>query len=299
MMDSTVTRQITKPASSKPPTASAAHIHAAQPETLVRRLLVFAERFRKIYSVVLVLITWELLAIVIHDPLFLPRLSAVLDTIWNLAASGQLMADIQASLSRALGGFAVAMVLGVPLGILMGRFRQWDDFWGLLISFTNPIPKIGLVPLFVLWLGIGETSKIAVVAAGAFFPVLINTYNGVRGVNPIWIWRAQTLGPSQTEILYKVILPAALPSIFVGARLAMALAWVILIAAEMVAARSGLGFRILFGQQMFETNVVFAGLLTISLFGFVFDRLLQALSHRVCGWYFRFDQDEKQNKTMG
>jgi NitT/TauT family transport system permease protein len=269
---------------------------AAEPERppmpeIRRRPFAVLDRFRKLYSVLLLLIAWEVLAIVINDPLFLPRFSAVLATVYHLASTGQLFGDIQASLTRALGGFIVAMALGVPLGILMGRFRRWDDFWGLLISFTNPIPKIGLVPLFVLWLGIGETSKMAVVAAGAFFPVLINTYSGVRGVNPIWIWRAQTLGPTQAEILYKVVLPAALPSIFVGARLAMALAWVILIAAEMVAARSGLGFRILFGQQMFQTDVVFAGLLTISLFGFAFDRTLQALSHHACGWYFRLDQD--------
>jgi ABC-type nitrate/sulfonate/bicarbonate transport system permease component len=207
-----------------------------------------------------------------------------------------LLTDIQASLSRTLGGFAIAMALGVPLGIMMGRFRRWDDFWGLLISFSNPIPKIALVPLFMLWLGIGEISKVAVVAAGAFFPALISTYNGVRGVNPILVWRAQTLGASQAEILHKVILPAALPSIFVGARLAMALAWVILIAAEMVAARSGLGFRILYGQQMFETDVVFAGLLTISAFGFLFDRMLQAMSHRTCGWYFRLDETDMTKK---
>ncbi len=266
---------------------------SGQPST---RFLAAALQFRKFYSALLVLVAWELGAIAINDPLFLPRFSAVIVTLWNMAVSGQLLTDIQASLSRTLSGFTVAMTLGVPLGIMMGRFRRWDEFWGVLISFSNPIPKIGLVPLFILWLGIGEASKIAVVAAGAFFPALISTYNGVRGINPILIWRAQTLGPSQAEILYKVILPASLPSIFVGARLAMALAWVILIAAEMVAARSGLGFRILYGQQMFETNVVFAGLLTISLLGFIFDRLLQAMSHRVCDWYFRLDQDEMIDK---
>ena len=260
------------------------------------RLLAAAMRFRKVYSALLVLIAWQLGAIAINDPLFLPRLSDVVAALWNLAASGQLLTDIESSLSRVLGGFAIAMAFGVPLGIMMGRFKRWDDFWGVLISFSNPIPKIGLVPLFILWLGIGEASKIAVVAAGAFFPALITTYNGVRGVNPILIWRAQTLGSSQTEILHRVVLPAALPSIFVGARLAMALAWVILIAAEMVAARSGLGFRILYGQQMFATDVVFAGLLTISMFGFLFDRLLQAASHRVCAWYFRLDQEDMKDK---
>lgn len=263
---------------------------------LVPRLLAVAMSFRKVYSALIVLAAWELGAIAINDPLFLPRPFDVVVTLGNLAASGQLSSDIESSLTRVLGGFSIAMAIGVPLGIMMGRFRRWDEFWSVLISFSNPIPKIGLVPLFILWLGIGEASKIAVVAAGAFFPALISTYNGVRGVNPILIWRAQTLGSSQAEILHRVVLPAALPSIFVGARLAMALSWVILIAAEMVAARSGLGFRILYGQQMFETDLVFAGLLTISMFGFLIDRLLQAISHRICNWYFRLDQDDMKDK---
>src|SRR5262245_46566398 len=107
------------------------------------RFLVVGLRFRKIYSAILVLVAWELGAIAINDPLFLPRLSAVIVTLGSLASSGQLLTDIQASLSRVLGGFVVAMTLGVPLGIMMGRFRRWDDFWGVLISFSNPIPKIG------------------------------------------------------------------------------------------------------------------------------------------------------------
>ncbi len=243
--------------------------------------------FGRIYSLLIMIALWEVAAIVIHDPLFLPRLSNVVATLSDMLATGQLAQDAGASLWRSLGGFVLAMVLGVPLGVLMGWFKQWDDFWGLLVSLSNPVPKIGLVPLFLLWFGIGEASKIAVIAAGALFPILINTYSSVRSVKPIWIWRARSLGISEFEILYKVILPAALPGIFTGARLGMALAWVILIAAEMVAARSGLGYRILFGQQMFETNVVFAGLITISALGFAFDRAIQWLSLRCCGWHFR------------
>lgn len=256
---------------------------------LAATLIVGAARF---YPVVALVVLWEIAAFVIHDPLFLPRFSAVLETLGAMFASGQLTADASASLIRALGGFGLAMALGIPLGILMGWFKRWDDFWGLLVSLSNPIPKIGLVPLFLLWFGIGETSKIAVIAAGAIFPILINTYNAVRGARPIWIWRARTLGVGEAEILYKVILPSALPGIFTGARLGMALSWVILIAAEMVAARSGLGFRILYGQQMFETNVVFAGLVAISLIGFAFDRTIQWTSQRLCGWYFRLSRKE-------
>lgn len=248
-------------------------------------------RFGRVYSLLLFVAVWEIAAIAIGDPLLLPRFSAVIGTMGTMLADGQLLDDASASLTRALGGFGLAMLLGVPLGVLMGWFKRWDDFWGLLVSFSNPVPKIALVPLFLLWFGIGETSKVAVIAAGAFFPILINTYNGVRGVRPIWIWRARTVGIGETEILYKVIVPAALPGILTGARLGMALSWVILIAAEMVAAQSGLGFRILYGQQMFETNVVFAGLLSISLIGFAFDRLIHWLSQRWCGWYFRLRQD--------
>lgn len=273
----------------KPGPKSAPAIRRIPPEAddLMSRFLRLCHRFRRVYSIVLVLLAWEVFAFAINDPLFLPSFIAVLKKAWSMLQSGQLIVDASASLQRSLVGFAFAMAVGVPLGILMGWFRQWDDFWGSIVSLSNPIPKIGLVPLFVLWFGIGELSKVAVIAAGAFFPILINVYSGVRGVNPIWIWRARTVGISETEILFKLILPAALPAMFTGARLGMALAWVILIAAEMVAARSGLGFRILYGQQMFETEVVFAGLLTISLLGFLFDRLIQALSQKSCNWYFR------------
>ena len=197
---------------------------------------------RRCYSLLLLLLLWEVLAILVGDALFLPRLSAVLATEWRLLLSGELVRDITISLSRALSGFALAFVIGVPLGIMMGWFPRWDNFWNLIVSFTNPLPKIGLVPLFILWLGIGEPSKIAVIAAGAVFPILINTYNGVRGVNKLWTWRAATLGANQPEMLLKVIVPAALPQILTGARLGMALSWVILLAAEMVASRSGPGF---------------------------------------------------------
>jgi NitT/TauT family transport system permease protein len=245
----------------------------------------------KCYPILLLLLLWEVAAMVVGDSLFLPRLSAVMATEWRLLLSGELVRDISISMQRALSGFALAVAIGVPLGILMGWSPRWDNFWNLIVSFTNPLPKIGLVPLFILWLGIGEPSKIAVIAAGAVFPILINTYNGVRGVSKLWIWRASTMGASQGEMLARVIVPAALPHILSGARLGMALSWVILLAAEMVASRSGLGFRILFGQQMFDTQVVFAGLLTIAVLGFVFDRLILAISFKLCRWYFRLGND--------
>jgi len=246
-----------------------------------------ARRFRRVYSIVVLLVLWELAALVIQNPLFLPRLSAVLDTTWANFLNGVLVTDIGVSMFRCLSGFTLALAVGVPLGILMGWSAKWDDFWNFIISFTNPIPKLGLIPLFILWLGIGEASKVALIATASVFPILINTYNGVRGVNKLLIWRAATSGADQVEMLQKVVLHAALPQILTGARLGMAVAWIVLLGAEMVAAQAGLGFRILYGGQTFDTRLVFSGLLVIAVIGFTFDRLILALSSRLCRWYFR------------
>ncbi len=245
-----------------------------------------ANLFGRVYSLIVLLILWELIALIIENSLFLPRFSAVLSVTWANAAKGELVTDIGASMFRCLSGFTLALLIGAPLGILMGWSPKWDNFWNFIISFTNPIPKLGLIPLFILWLGIGEASKVAVILAAAMFPILINSYSGVKGVNKLWIWRAATVGATQGEILRKVILNAALPHILTGARLGMAVAWIVLLGAEMVAAQTGLGFRILYGQQTFDTRLVFSGLLTIAVIGFTFDRLIVALSSRMCRWYF-------------
>jgi NitT/TauT family transport system permease protein len=249
--------------------------------------LTLLHRFRRLYSIIILLILWEVVALVIHNELFLPRLSAVLATTWANLMNGVLLTDIGISMFRCLSGFALAFIIGVPLGVLMGWSAKWDDFWNFIISFTNPLPKLGLIPLFILWLGIGEASKVALIATASVFSILINTYNGVRGVNRLLIWRAATSGADQLEMLQKVILPASLPQILTGARLGMAVAWIVLLGAEMVAAQAGLGFRILYGGQTFDTRLVFSGLMVIAIIGFAFDRLILALSAKLCRWYFR------------
>jgi ABC-type nitrate/sulfonate/bicarbonate transport system permease component len=264
-----------------------AHSIESRPAPAAEMIRSFFSRFSRIYSMIGLLIFWEVLAIVINDPLFLPRLSDVLRTSWEHLRSGELVGDIAISTFRCVSGFALAFTIGVPLGILMGWSARWDNFWNFLISFSNPIPKLGLIPLFILWLGIGEASKVGVIAAGALFPIVINTYSGVRGVGKFWLWRAATCGANQLEILYKVILPAALPNIMAGARLGMAVSWILVLGAEMVAAQMGLGFRILYGQQTFDTRLVFAGLLMIAIIGFIFDRIILALSSVLCRWHFR------------
>src|SRR5712692_9615731 len=234
-------------------------------------------RFSRVYSII---------GLLVNDSLFLPRLSDVLQTTWEHLKSGELVGDIAISTFRCVSGFALAFSIGVPLGVLMGWSARWDDFWNFIISFSNPIPKLGLIPLFILWLGIGEASKVAVITAGALFPILINTYTGVRGVGKFWLWRAATVGANQFEMLQKVILPAVLPNILAGARLGMAVSWILVLGAEMVAAQMGLGYRILYGQQTFDTRLVFSGLLMIAIIGFIFDRAILGLSPVLCRLHF-------------
>jgi len=240
----------------------------------------------QVYSIFVVLILWEVAARAIADPLFLPPLSTVFATLFDLAVSGELMRHVIPSAARALSGFVLAAVVGIALGLLMGWYKAWGDFWNSLISLSYPVPKIGLIPLFILWLGIGDSSKVAVIFAAAAFPIILNTYAGVKGVRKIIVWRAMTLGATRGEILSKVILPTTLPYIFVGLRLGMGIAWILLFSAEMIAANSGLGYLILNAEQKFETDVVFAALISIALLGYVFDRIILIASRRFCGWYF-------------
>jgi NitT/TauT family transport system permease protein len=237
------------------------------------------------YSVLLVLVAWEIAALVINNAVFLPTPTAVAAVLGQLVMSGELAEHTSVSMFRAVSGFVLAAILGIPLGIAMGRYRSWENFWNPLVSLTYPVPKIGLIPLFILWLGIGNISKIAMILAAAIYPVVLSTYSGVKGTPTYIVWSARSLGASEVEVLRKIVFPYALPHILTGLRLAMGISWILLFAAEMIAAQSGLGWLILYAERMLDTPTVFASLATIAVLGFLFDRAILAISQRLCGWY--------------
>lgn len=237
------------------------------------------------YSVFLTLVAWEVLALVISNDVFLPTPVTVGTVLWQLLRSGDLIDHTAVSTFRAVCGFALAAVLGIPLGIAMGWSRSWENFWNPLVSLSYPVPKIGLIPLFILWLGIGNISKIAMILAAAIYPVVLSTYSGVKGTPTYIVWSARSLGATEAEVLMKIVFPHALPHILTGLRLAMGISWILLFAAEMIAAQSGLGWLILYAERMLDTPTVFAALATIAILGFLFDRAILAMSHRLCDWY--------------
>jgi NitT/TauT family transport system permease protein len=235
--------------------------------------------------VVLFFAAWELAPRVgLVDRTFLPPLSEVLVDGWRLIGNGQLLVHVEASLLRALTGLTVAILVGIPAGLAIGWYsRVARVVMPLLEIFRNTAP-LALLPVFILLLGIGESSKAALIVYSCLWPILLNTISGVHGVDPLLIKAARAMGLSPIRLFFKVILPAAVPTIFVGIRLAGALSLVVLVAAEMIGAKSGLGYLIIYAQYNFQLQDMYVGILTITLIGLVFNRGLMALEQHFTSW---------------
>jgi len=197
---------------------------------------------------------------------------------------GSLLRNALASLLRVLEGFTLALVIAVPLGVLMGVSGNARGLVEPLIELLRPIPPIAFIPLAILWFGIGEFSKVLIIAYGAFFPIFVNTMAGFRDVDRVHIRAAQALGANRFDIFRDVALPSAFPQIVTGARLGMGLAFIVLVAAELVAASEGLGYLINDARFSFRTDQIFVGMITIGLLGLVLNKALLEAERRLLRW---------------
>jgi NitT/TauT family transport system permease protein len=218
------------------------------------------------------------------DKTFVPPFSEVISAWWHLLKDGTLWHDTKASLIRALGGFAIAVVLGVPLGLLIGWYRLAAEVLNPVLELFRNTAALSLLPVFILIMGIGESSKIAFVAYACIWPVLLNTISGVESVDPLLVKSARSLGLGSFRIFQKVVLPAAVPTIFTGIRLAGSFSLLVLIAAELVGADSGLGFLITYSQQNFAIPNMYAAIITISMIGIVLNQVLLMLERHFSTW---------------
>lgn len=245
------------------------------------RFLVRREyRALRALALVALVLLWEVVARIGWVPvLFLPSPLGVLAEGWDMAVSGELATHLVASLERLAWGFAVGAGLGVVVGIAVGFFSVADAVGTPLIAATFPVPKIALLPLLILWLGLGEPSKIAVIALGVFFPMAINTAAGVRQADPLLVRAAVSFGARRWSVIRKVVLPSALPMIFAGLRLGAGTALLLLVAAEMIAVESGIGFLVLHAGNIMATTKLMVGIVVLSLLG--------VLSHWGLGWLER------------
>jgi ABC-type nitrate/sulfonate/bicarbonate transport system permease component len=220
----------------------------------------------------------------VFNPTLLPPPHEVLEAAIALTLSGELARDIAASLSRVVLGFLVAAVLGVLFGTLIGRSRTLEKLLEPALELMRPIPPLAFLPVFVLWFGIGETSKVAFITYSAFFPIFTTTNDGIKYVDLLLIRAAQTLGASESEIFRLVVFPAALPSIITGLRVGFAQCLFVIVAAEFIAADSGLGFLINDSRSYFLMPNMLVGAAVIGLIGFVFNSLLRRLEAHLLRW---------------
>jgi NitT/TauT family transport system permease protein len=236
-------------------------------------------------AILLLLAAWEILPrLGVLDRVFVPPLSENLVAWYDLLIGGQLSEHLQASLVRSLAGFGLAIVLAIPLGLLIGWYRPVSDFLVPLLELFRNTSAVALLPVFTLILGIGETTKITFVLYACSWPILLNTISGVRTVEPLLIKSARSMGLGPVRLFQKVILPAAVPTIFTGVRLAGAYSILVLLFAEMVGAKAGLGYLILDAQSSFRIPDMYAGIITISVLGLLFNLLLVAVERRFSTW---------------
>jgi len=246
---------------------------------------VLGRAFHASAAILAFLTFWEIAPrIGLAEPAFLPPLSTVLASGWELVRNGQLANHVQASLSRSLVGFAMAIGHAVPLGLAIGWYRRFASVVNPLLEALRNTAALALLPVFILVLGIGESSKIALVVYSCSWPILLNTITAVRNVDPLLIKSARTMGLSSFQLFRKVILPASLPTIFVGIRLAGAYSLLVLVAAEMVGAKAGLGYLIIYAQYNFQIPHMYVGILSITLLGLLFNQALQQVEKRFTRW---------------
>ena len=238
-------------------------------------------------SVAIVVGLWEFLSSTGRvNALLLPTPVAVFAAAVTLTKNGTLPVDTAVSLSRVLVGFLLALIIAVPLGVLMGLWRTVSDGVNPLVEVLRPVPPIAIIPVAMLWFGIGESSKVFLIAYGAFFPILLNTIAGFRAIDPIHIRAVQSLGANRWQVIRHVIVLSAFPHIVVGARLGMAMGFIVLVAAELIAADSGLGFLIQDARQHFMTDQIFVGIIAIGIVGLLLNQSLLILERRIVPWRF-------------
>ena len=241
--------------------------------------------FKPAAAILAFLAVWEIAPrIGLVDKVFLPPFGQVAETFITLVGNGQLWEHVSASLSRALLGFVIAVAVAIPLGIAIAWYRPVAEFLNPILELFRNTAALALLPVFILILGIGETSKVALVVYASTFPILLNTISGVRTVDPLLIKSARSLGLSPVRLFQKVILPASVPTIFTGLRMAAASSILVLIAAEMVGAKAGLGYLITASQLNFQIPEMYAGIVTIALVGLAFNGVIVAVERRLSRW---------------
>ncbi len=248
----------------------------------LRNFLAWASRW---YSIPLLLVVYEMLGrLGLVSQKVLPSLVAIADQLWRTTASGLLIEHAAVSLWRAMLGFVLALVVGALLGAAMARSRLAEAILEPIFTFGYPIPKIALYPAFILVFGLGTESKVALVFLECVYPVAIHVYSGMRSVDRVLVWAALNMGASTQQVFWRVLVPAALPTLFIGLRIALPVALIVTIVTEIIGESRGLGYLVTYSTASFDYARAIAALFAIGIVGFCLDRGLLAFRDRVVFW---------------
>ncbi len=243
-------------------------------------------RWRKLGSPVLMVMAWGIVSRLGWMPeWFLPSPGKVFGALYNMSASGELLHHTAVSMYRAMTGYALAALVGIGLGLLIAWSLCVEDFFDPLIELLRPLSTFALVPVFFLWFGIGDLSKVMIIFKSCFFPIALNTIAGIKGVDKKLVKAAQSLGANGRQLWLRVLIPAALPMIITGLRISTAMSMMALVGVEMIASESGLGFLVIDAQRLFETDRMFAGIIVLSVIGFSLDRCARLAQKRLVSWH--------------
>jgi ABC-type nitrate/sulfonate/bicarbonate transport system permease component len=232
---------------------------------------------------VMVLMVWEL-ASRLERPEFVLSPLEIAGHLVEALVSGDLLVHVGASLARSLPGFLLGSLVGVLLGLLAGIARSLDQLLSPVVFLTYPVPKIVFLPIIMLWMGIGDASKIAVIALACFYPCFINAYYGARATSTIMVWASLNMGARPAQVFQKVVIPSALPLIFAGLRVSLALSFILLFSAEMINARSGLGFLVRQAETSLRFDLMYVAIVAVAALGYASDQLLLLLRRRLLAW---------------
>jgi NitT/TauT family transport system permease protein len=236
-----------------------------------------------VVSVLSLAILWEVVGRTL-DSTLIPPLSQIGAAWWKLLSSGKLLSNLTMSLATLAAGFFLAVLIGIVIGVLMGRFRAVEHFLDLYVNALMSAPSTAFVPVLILWFGLGVESRIAVVFLFAVFVVIINTMTGVKQVDTVLVEMARSFGAKEREVFFKIMLPAAMPAIMAGVRLGMGRAVKGMVTAEMLLTLTGIGAMIMQYGSSFATDSLFAVILTILIIAMITMKLVQWLDQRLTGW---------------
>jgi len=253
---------------------------------LDRLAAAWAQRAAGILPLLALVVAWEALARAhILSTFLLPPLSAVLERVWDDTVSGDLALNLGVTLYRSMAGFAIAAVAGVALGIVMARNAAVRWFFDPIVSVGFPMPKIAFLPIFMLWLGLYDVSKISMVVFNAIFPVITATIAAAEGVDGYLLWSARSLGASERQLLREIILPAALPQILTGLQVALPISLIVEIVTEMLMGGTGLGGAMIGASRFADSPGVFAGIVEIAIAGLALVKGIAIVRRHLLVWH--------------